>query len=469
MSKDVVQVNRLNWDVAYHVDMLTNNGFVISEPATFNIDESKQKSLYGARSPLYGTSYEDETAFIERHRCECGAIKGRLFEGELCPVCGKPIQAKDVDIGFTGWIYLGKGNYIINPYSYNHLADCIGKTAFTDMLTSKPIVDKDGNSRLARPDEIECKSKHPFIGIGITGFRERYYEILDYFKSKKKSKESEFENLKKNACTVFTTHIPVYSTFLRPQSSTADTYYYNSIDKQINPLFTLSEKIKNCEHIDKHMVLGRIQHRVNKLWDENFNLINGKEGWIRGQILGGSLNYTSRNVIIPDPTLGANKVSVSYHAFLETYKEKIIYYLSKMDNGSLPKAYYEWYNARHRFNNRVYEIMCFINKKEHCKLILNRNPTLNYYSILLMGLHEIKRDMDDYTLSIPPEILAGLNADFDGDILNSISIVADEFAYAFRNYDPRERMMMSRDSGLLNDYVAPDKSYAIDLYNYCTC
>ena len=177
--------------------------------------------------------------------------------------------------------------------------------------------------RLATPEELDEKPKHPYVGIGLIEFRKNFNEILDYFKEKKKKKADEIERLKSEVSSVFCSKIPIYSTLLRPQSSTADTYYFNSIDKQVNPLFSLSEKIKTAEEIDKHFILGRIQQRVNALWDENFKLLNGKEGLIRGQILGGSLNYTSRNVIIPDPSLNDDQIDLSYHTFLEIYKFRL--------------------------------------------------------------------------------------------------------------------------------------------------
>ena len=78
---------------------------------------------------------------------------------------------------------------------------------------------------------------------------------------------------------------------------TPDTFYFNSIDKQINPIYSLSDKLPKSEEIDKALIRYNIQRRLNKLWDENFSLLNGKEGIIRGQILGGSLNNTSRKLI----------------------------------------------------------------------------------------------------------------------------------------------------------------------------
>ena len=117
-------------------------------------------------------------------------------------------------------------------------------------------------------------------------------------------------------------------------------------------------------------------------------------------------NFSSRNVIIPDPTLRDDQIDLSYHTFLELYKFKIIYYLMKMEDISLSKAYYKWSRA-YKFDNQIYEIMQFIVKKEKPKVLINRNPTLNYYSMLLMSVRRVKKDINDYTLSVPLSVLPG--------------------------------------------------------------
>ena len=81
----------------------------------------------------------------------------------------------------------------------------------------------------------------------------------------------------------------------------------------------------------------------------------------------------------------------------------------------------------------------------------------------------MKKDFDDYTLSVPLAILPGLNADFDGDVLNIISITLDELKYAFRKFSPVDRMILSRDSGELNEYFTITKSQLIDLHYFCIC
>ena len=80
------------------------------------------------------------------------------------------------------------------------------------------------------------------------------------------------------------------STLLRPQSITSDTFYYTKIDQIINPTYNLSEKLKSCMEVERDLILERLQKKVNEAWEVYFEELNGKEGFIRGEILGGSLN-----------------------------------------------------------------------------------------------------------------------------------------------------------------------------------
>ena len=48
--------------------------------------------------------------------------------------------------------------------------------------------------------------------------------------------------------------------------------------------------------------------------------------------------------------------------------------------------------------------MMMIVKKEEVTLLINRNPTLNYYSMLLLKVRRVKRSGTDYCLSVPLSI-----------------------------------------------------------------
>lgn len=465
-KKQKVRMRRLNWDAEFYYDLLHGDAFIISEPAEISLDGSKQKSLYGPNSPLYGTTYEDEQSFTERYRCRCGAFKSRQFEGEICPICGTKVEYKDSNINITGWISLGE-NRIISPYYYQVLQSAIGKSVFPDIIYAKYKITTDGKRVKPTEEDLDVKPSSPYAGIGVDAFYNNYENILRYFMNIKKNKTSTIELLLKQKRNVFVSHIPIPSTLLRPQSVTADTFYFQSIDKLINTTFSLSENIKNCVDVERDYILQRLQTKVNEMWKIYFNELNGKDGLIRGELLGGSLNFTSRNVIVPDPSLHDDEIDLSYHTFLELFKYKIIYYLMRLEDITLSKAYYIWKKASN-FDEKVYDIMMFIVEKCDTRVLINRNPTLNYYSMLLMKVRKVKKDGGDYALSVPLSILPGLNADFDGDILNLIGMVDSSLIYMFRKFDPIRRMIISRDSGLLNDYFSITKGQLIDLYYFCT-
>ena len=88
--------------------------------------------------------------------------------------------------------------------------------------------------------------------------------------------------------------------------------------------------------------------------------------------------------------------------------------------------------------------------------------------MLLMRIRKIKPTSEDYCLSVPLSILPGLNADFDGDILNIIALLDKSLIYMFRKFDPISRMIIDRDTGLLNNYFMIRKDQMIDLYYFCT-
>lgn len=408
-----VHMRRLNWDAMFYSDLLKGNSFIISEPAEVSMDGTKQKSLYGPQSPLYGTSYEDDQSFIERYRCTCGEFKGRHFEGEICPICGDPVEEKGSDVNVTGWISLGMDK-IINPYYFNLLSNTIGNTRntkiFSDIVYAKYKVTTDGKRELPTIEDLDSEPSSPYAGIGIDAFYDNFENILTYFASQSKKKKDALESLINQKRKVFTSHIPIPSTMLRPQSITSDTYYFSSADKHINTACSLAEQLKDAREIEKDLILQRLQKRVNSLWDLYFSELHGKFGLIHGELLGGDLNYTARNVICPDPSLHDNEIDLSYNTFLEVFKYKIIYYIMRLEDIPLSKAYAKWKNAT-KFDQSVYDIMMYIIKRADSRVLINRNPTLNFYSMLLMKIRRIIPSGTVYTLSVPLSILPGLNAD----------------------------------------------------------
>ena len=68
--------------------------------------------------------------------------------------------------------------------------------------------------------------------------------------------------------------------------------------------------------------------------------------------------------------------------------------------------------------------MMMIVEKENVSLLINRNPTLNYYSMLLLKVRKVKRSGTDYCLSVPLSInlvvMSTLNYPKRGELLISV-------------------------------------------------
>ena len=107
------------------------------------------------------------------------------------------------------------------------------------------------------------------------------------------------------------------------------------------------------------------------------------------------------------PTLKDNEIDLGYSCFYVMFKLKIIYYLKTIHNISLAQANTIWEEG-YNFDPRIYSIMQLIIKNEQPSCIINRNPTLNYYSIILMNIRNVKPDHECYTMSVPLSILPGL-------------------------------------------------------------
>ena len=70
---------------------------------------------------------------------------------------------------------------------------------------------------------------------------------------------------------------------------------------------------------------------------------------------------------------------------------------------------------------------------------------------------------NDYTMSVPLQILVPLGADFDGDVLNIMRIINDAFyERAYQIFNPRNSMYISRSNGLLDQSVLVQRDTLIN-------
>jgi hypothetical protein len=460
------RMNAIDLEAACQLDLSYARGFIITD-TPYLTDDKKKTNINGPRSSKFASSYQDDFAFIERHRCECGSINGAYFQGNICPKCGTAVEFREPDIMYTGWLSWGPWK-IIHPRYFKKLNQILSTKVLHDILNIDNICDINGNIR-PYDSEFYVKvgkkgkmQKMAYYNIGLRGFYDNYEEILRHFSGKKKP--NEVEMLIRDKHKVFTSVYPVYSTLLRPQMISNNSISFASVDKEINPICKLTTLLREAVGLDVDSYLNSIQTRVCNLWNEVVQIIDGKHGSIRSQVIGGMLNFTARNVIVLDPTLEKNEIDIGISLVLELYKSEIVREIMEDKKVPLPIAF-DIVDKAYTGSDYVADIADKVIHQHNAMLTLHRNPILQYRGVLRMKIRRIYRDPNYLVLAIPESILTGQNADFDGDIENIMKIPFG-LEYMFEKYDPAYNMCIDR----ANNSVFKDlkELSQITWYNFST-
>lgn len=174
-------------------------------------------------------------------------------------------------------------------------------------------------------------------------------------------------------------------------------------------------------------------------------------------------NYACRAVIAQDPTLRIDQVKLPYTELVICLQQQIINILIRSYAISPSEAYDRWKNAIANYDERIGEIINMIIKSYPdggIPVIINRNPTINYGSILCVKCIGFTNTL---TMSINLQVLKPLCADFDGDVLNIFHILNTEFLKRCEIvFNPRNAMYISKIDGKFNQDVMVQRDTIIN-------
>ena len=136
------------------------------------------------------------------------------------------------------------------------------------------------------------------------------------------------------------------------------------------------------------------------------DMLRGKQGRFRQNLLGKRVDYSGRSVIVVGPELKLNQCGLPKIMALEIFKPYVLREL--INRGFAPNVK----SAKHVLERRPAEVFDILEDiiKDH-PVLLNRAPTLHklgiqaFYPVLVEGS----------AIKIHPCVCAGYNADFDGD------------------------------------------------------
>lgn len=444
--------------------IILGKDFFIKNPQDPKKDVKSDTSIFSSK---YGASVLDQNAFKDRYRCKCGHLRGALYNGEECPICHDKVKYVDDDFGIFGWIVLSDKYQVIHPNLYEVLKSFIGSKKLNNILQYSNEANEDGffEAREINPDS-------PFDGIGMIDFAKRLDDVLEFYRNKNKSNPKKIElynHLMKNREKILTHSIPVYTLFLRMVNVIGEQFTFTKNNKWYNNI-ARNVSIVNNESMDiyrrnktKNDVLFDIQKSLQEIYTIILNDMRGKKGAIRS-VMAGRYNFTARAVITPDATLQIDEIKLPYTALVVLLEQTIINFLVKSLDMSYTDAYKRWFRSQIIKDQFILNIIYNIIKSRPrgIAFIINRNPSISYGSLLQMycvGINE-----DDFTMSVPLQILASLGADFDGDCMNIMYIINKQFEErATRVLNPRNAMMISRNDGKFNSAVNHFKDTYVNL------
>lgn len=455
-------------------DLNRGKGFLVSPFQTIKKDLKDPNGIF---SPNFGQTLGDMNQYIDRYKCRCGDLKQRVNHGLMCPNCHTRCEFVDDDFEYFGWMRINDPYRIIQPAFYKKIEAYMGKgmnvnglkrTKLENIIDVVDQKDIDGHSM-----ELENTPKdEPFFGIGMIDFMERFDEIMEYYYAPKKpNKVGLYDEIMENKDKVFIRNIPVFTTLMRPSDIKDNTMSYeptNAMYMMMNKLRTSVNRTKT--RIDKNkktknQQLYKLQIKYMELYAELEVGLSGKKGDFRC-LIGGRYNFSSRNVIVQNPDLRIDEVTLPYTGLVIMMEQRIKNILIRLYNISPAEAHQIWYNAVLEPDPKIKGILQSIIQNYRDRgmrgipIIINRNPTIGYGSILQMFCIDFT---DTYTMAVPLQPLPLLNADFDGDVLNILLIINETFYQtAYEIFNPRNAFYISRNDGNFNKDVSMQRDTLIN-------
>lgn len=172
---------------------------------------------------------------------------------------------------------------------------------------------------------------------------------------------------------------------------------------------------------------GGNTHALRSLSD----MLRGKQGRFRQNLLGKRVDYSGRSVIVVGPKLKLNQVGLPREMALEMFKPFVLREIITRGLSANVKG------AKNVLESRIPEVWDILeNVVEGHPVLINRAPTLHrlgiqaFYPVLI----------DGRAIQIHPCICAGFNADFDGDQM------AVHIPLSRQSQDEAKTLMMAKEN-----------------------
>ena len=396
--------------------------------------------------------------------CSCGKYRGMKYKGMICDRCGVKVTHSRVRrkrmghielaapivhiwffkampsrlgalldmkttslekvIYFQDYVVLDpkdtpfKKQQLLSEEEFRQARDEYGETAFEAEMGAEAV-----RKMLLSLDLVEL-SKELRIELEQTGSKQKAKDLVNRLKIVEAIRDSE----NKPEWLVLDV-IPVIPPDLRPlvmlDSGNFATSDLNDLYRRI---INRNNRLKKLVDLNAPEVIIRnekrmLQQSVDALFDNNrckrpvlassnrplkslTDMIKGKQGRFRENLLGKRVDYSARSVIVVGPRLRLHQCGLPKKIALELYQPFIIRRLKDLGHADTIKS------AKKMLERKDAEVWDILEEVIHNHpVLLNRAPTLHR-----MGIQAFEPTLvEGNAIKLHPLVCKGFNADFDGD------------------------------------------------------
>ncbi len=238
-----------------------------------------------------------------------------------------------------------------------------------------------------------------------------------------------FLNSGNNPAWMMLTVLPVLPPDLRPLVSLdGGKFAVSDVNDLYRRVINRNQRLKRLVELEAPEIIVRnekrmLQESVDALFDNGrranavkgankrplkslSEIIKGKQGRFRQNLLGKRVDFSGRSVIVVGPSLRMDECGLPKKMALELFKPHLIAKLEDKGYATTVKAAKKMIEAK---TNEVWE--CLDEIVDGYPIMLNRAPTLHKLSI--QAFHP--KLIDGKAIQLHPLVCAAFNADFDGD------------------------------------------------------
>jgi DNA-directed RNA polymerase beta' subunit len=341
---------------------------------------------------------------VNKFRCQCGKLFGKLNSGKVCDNCGVLCGDTEGRSNTFAKITFPEGIFVVNPIFKTILTQMLGQSAVKSLLNQREYQTNQENPyyfslekhKLVKDSKLKQNEKRIETPISdISDLKDLFFLLreMDEYKDYLKSFVLEdyfLDFIFVNYILVIPPNsrqiIKISPTKILPHPVTK---CYIQILKNKSKNSSVSDQLFNANRQHFGYTVYKYQNLTDEVFDEILDFsFRKKESYTREALTGKTVEFSQRAVLVPNPALRPYQIGLSLEAVKKMFLPELLHYLyTKYENESINdenytiidfvQYIYKSFNNDFQINIRDEDMIEFLEKYiDNFSTIVERQPVL---------------------------------------------------------------------------------------------